>query len=146
MGAPVKSVDPVPEMWCGRSWEGLVDRRSRAFAHAQALRSATDQDACQVVTTFLEFFNAVGVALFRDEEEWIFRSLRPTPQVVIRAVEEHIRISSLITALIREAQAGCVDLRVIHGLGELLASHLLLEEEEVRPLLLRRDLFLNIRP
>jgi hypothetical protein len=146
MSQPLRSIDPAPAMWCGRSWEGLVDRRSRAFAHAQALCSATDQDARQVVTTFLEFFDAVGIALFRDEEEWIFRSLRPTPQVVVRAVEEHIRISSLITALIREAQAGCVDLRVIHGLGELLASHLMLEEEEVRPLLLRRDLFLKIGP
>ena len=141
MGAPVRSVDPAPAMWCGRSWEGLVDRRSSAFAQARALRSATDQDSRQVVTTFLEFLDATGVALFRDEEEWIFRSLRPTPQAVIRALEEHIRISSLITALIREAQAGCVDLRVIHGLGELLENHLLLEEEEVRPLLLRRNLF-----
>ena len=126
------------EMWCGRSWEGLVERRCVAFAQAQSLRSATDRDSHQVVTEFLRFFDATGVALFRDEEEWIFRSLRPTPPAVISALEEHIRITSLIGALIREAQAGCVDLRVLHGLGELLESHLLSEEEQIRPLLRRR--------
>jgi hypothetical protein len=87
-----------------------------------------------VVDRFLEFFDETGVGLFRDEEEWIFRALRPTPRAVIRALEEHIEISKLITALIREAQAGCTDMRIVHGLGLLLEEHLLSEEAEVRPL------------
>lgn len=124
----------MPQMWCGRSWEALIDRRCQAFAHAQALKRATPGDSHLVVTEFLEFFDATGTGLMRDEEEWIFSSLRPAPRPVIRALEEHIGISSLIQALINEAQAGCVDLRVVHRLGELVETHLLAEEEEVRPL------------
>lgn len=124
-------------MWCGRSWEGLVDRRSDAFARALSLKDATESDSHRVVTEFLRFFDATGVGLLRDEEEWIFSSLRPVPPAVIRALEEHIAISSLVQALLREAGAGCVDLRVIHRLGDLLEAHLLMEEEEVRPLVTR---------
>jgi hypothetical protein len=125
---------PTTTVWCGRSWEGLVDRRVATFAQAQALRGATERSSGLVVGDFLEFFNETGTELFRDEEEWIFRSLRPTPHAVIRALEEHIQISELITSLLREAEAGCVDLRVVHGLGVLLEEHLLSEEEHLRPL------------
>ena len=126
---------PASKVWCGRSWQGLVDRRHAAFAHAQALRHVMDQDSHRIVSDFLEFFDRTGVGLFRDEEEWVFRSLRPTPAVVLRALEGHIEISSLIGALLNTLQAGCVDLRVVHRLGGLLEAHLLLEEEEIRPLL-----------
>lgn len=134
MPMPLEQMASTNEMWCGRSWEGLVDRRCAAFGQAQTLRSATDEDSHQVVMAFLDFFDTTGEALFRDEEEWIFRSLQPTPGAVSRALEEHMRISSLITSLFQESEAGCVDVRVVHGLGELLENHLLLEEEEVRPL------------
>lgn len=122
------------EMWCGRSWEALADRRCAAFTQAQELRRATDENSLDVVDGFLEFFDERGDSLFRDEEEWIFRSLDPAPEPVSRALEEHIRVSSLVTVLFHEAKAGCVDVRLVHALGELLESHLLREEEEVRPL------------
>lgn len=127
-------MNETTQMWCGRSWEGLIDRRCQAFAHAQALKRATQRDSHRVASEFLEFFDATGTGLMRDEEEWVFSSLRPAPGAVIRALEEHTAISSLIQALIHEAQAGCADLRVLHRLGALLESHLLAEEEEVRPL------------
>lgn len=125
---------PTTTAWCGRSWEALVDRRCDAFEQAVALLEATDEDSGRVVSDFLEFFDETGVALFRDEEEWVFRTLRPTPPAVIRALEEHVEISRLIASLINEAEAGCTDLRVVHGLGALLEEHLLTEEEHVRPL------------
>lgn len=133
MSQPSEQMVHVPDTAasCGRSWEALVDRRRAAFIQAQALVQTNDQNSNQVVSEFLEFFDNTGVGLFRDEEEWIFRSLRPTPRAVLRALEEHIQISSLITALIREAQAGCTDLRVVHKLGSLLETHLLTEEENV---------------
>jgi streptomycin 6-kinase len=136
MSQPLEQAMPVPAtaVWCGRSWEALLDRRCDAFAHAVALLEATEQDSRRVVSEFLEFFDGTGVALFRDEEEWIFRSLRPTPPSVIRALQEHFEISRLVTSLIHETQAGCMDLRVVHALGALLEEHLLSEEEEVRPL------------
>jgi hypothetical protein len=90
------------------------------------------------VSEFLEFFDETGVHLFRDEEEWVFRTLRPTPTAVLRALEEHIQISVLITALIKGAEAGAADLRVVHGLGQVLEAHLLVEEEEIRPLVRSR--------
>lgn len=126
------------QVWCGRSWEGLVDRRCAFFQQAKGLRHATHTSAHGAVTEFLEFFDSTGVELLRDEEEWIFRSLSPTPQAVIDALQEHIQISSLIQGLIREAQVGCVDLRVVHGLGELIQNHLLTEEEEIRPRAMQR--------
>ena len=125
---------PTPVAWCGRSWEGLVDRRRDAFRHALVLRGATERNSGRVVSEFLAFFDETGVELFRDEEEWIFRSLRPTPRAVIHALEGHLEISSLIQALLTDAQASCVDLRAIHRLGEVLEAHLLLEEEEIGPL------------
>ena len=125
---------PTSVVWCGRSWVGLADRRHQAFKHALALRDATDSNSAHVVSEFLEFFADIGIGLFRDEEEWIFRSLRPIPKAVTQAFEDHLKISLLIQALLSEAQAGCVDLRIIHRLGESLETHLLLEEEEIRPL------------
>ena len=134
MSQQLERTVPTSVAWCGRSWEGLVDRRYDAFQHALALRDATDRNSGHVVSEFLAFFNETGIDLFRDEEEWIFRTLRPTPRAVIDALEGHLEISSLIQGLLSEAQAGCVDLRVIHRLGELLENHLLLEEEEIGPL------------
>jgi len=137
MSRPLEEMQTTERMWCGRSWEGLVERRSDAFARALSLKNATEADSHDVVAGFLEFFHATGVGLLRDEEEWVFSALRPAPRSVIRALEDHIAICSLIEALVREAQAGCVDLRVLHRLGELLEAHLLMEEEEVRPLVTR---------
>ena len=122
------------QVWCGRSWEGLVERRCQAFEQAISLSKATAFDSRRVVTEFLAFFEDVGIGLLRDEEEWVLRALRPTPKVVLSSLEQHISITSLTHALLLEAEAGCVDLRVLHQLGELLERHLLMEEEEVRPL------------
>ena len=133
MSRPLTEMEPTARIWCGRSWEGLVDRRCEVFAQAASLKGATDSDSQDVVTLFLRFFQETGVGLLRDEEEWIFSSLRPAPEAVIKALEDHIAISSLIQALLREAQAGCIDLRVLHRLGELLENHLLMEEEQIRP-------------
>ncbi|HEV2756562.1 MAG TPA: hemerythrin domain-containing protein [Actinomycetota bacterium] len=127
-------------MWCGRSWEALAERRAAAGAQALALRNATPSGSRDVVSEFLEFFDTTGAGLFRDEEQWVFRAVRPTPKVVIRALEEHITITSLIGGLVLAAEAGCVDLRVVHHLGGLLDDHLALEESEVRPLVVSRPL------
>lgn len=135
MSDTLEHMAPAPAAWCGRSWEGLVERRDDAFQQALALRNATDANSIQVANEFLAFFDETGIGLFKDEEEWILRSLRPTPQAVLAALEGHIEISALIKALPREAQAGCVDLRVLHRLGDLLGTHQLFDEEEGRPLL-----------
>lgn len=133
-----KGIEPAPPMWCGRSWEGLGERRRQAFAHGIALKEASQEDAHHIVSAFLEFFDTTGAQLMRDEEEWIFRSLTPAPEAVIKALEEHIEISSLIQSLVREASAGCVDLRVVHALGALMEDHLLREEGDIRPLVTPR--------
>lgn len=125
---------PLPSaLWCGRSWEGLVDRRREAFAHARALSTATAGDAPRRLGEFLVFFETAGIGLFRDEEEWIFGPLRPVPRVVIDALQDHIRIGSFVKVL-HQARTGAVDLGKVRGLGELLGTHLLMEEEKIRPL------------
>lgn len=126
---------PLPSaLWCGRSWEGLVDRRRDAFAQARALSAATASDAPRRLGEFLVYFETAGIGLFRDEEEWIFAALRPVPRVVIDALQDHIRIGSFVKVLLHQARTGAVDLGKVRGLGELLGTHLLMEEEKVRPL------------
>lgn len=122
------------QTWCGRSWEGLVGRRSEAFAHAVAMEHATERNCHQVANEFLSFFETTGAELFRDEEDWIFFSFESPPDGVISALEGHIAIFSLTQALSGAKQAGRVDVHLVHTLGEMLASHLLDEEQEVRPL------------
>lgn len=131
---------PAEAAWCGRSWAGLVERRSAAFAQAGALRRATDRDASRVLADFLTFFETTGIGLLRDEEEWVFRALLPTPRVVLEALEDHIAIASLVCDLVHGASEGGVDLASVHRLGALIESHLLMEEEEVRPLTLRTSI------
>ena len=140
MSRQLERVAETSTVWCGRSWEALQERRAVAFGQALALQNASPSTSGRVVSDFLEFFDAMGVGLFRDEEEWVFRAMRPTPMVVIRALEEHIMVTSLIKALVAAAEAGCVDLRVVHHLGELLDAHLAMEEDEVRPLIGARPL------
>lgn len=125
---------PTDALWCGRSWDALVERRCDAFEQAQMLRLATDNDLAEVINNFLMFFDEVGVSLFRDEEEWLFRGLRRAPEPVVRALQEHIEISSSIAQLIEDIRFGVVDLEVVHALGAALESHILTEEEDVRPL------------
>lgn len=135
MSQQLERVAETPTVWCGRSWEALQERRVVASGHALALQNATPSTCGRAVSEFFEFFDAIGVGLLRDEEEWVFRAMRPTPVVVIRALEEHIMITSLVKALIGAAEAGCIDLRVVHHLGALLDDHLAMEEDEVRPLI-----------
>jgi hypothetical protein len=140
MSQPLERMAPSPVAWCGRSWQGLVDRRTEAFQHASVLTASSDGDSYRVVRAFIAFFDHTGTGLFRDEEEWIFRTLRPTPRVVLDARQDHIEIASLTRALLDEAQAGCVDLRVVHRLGTQLEEHLVLEEHKIRPLFHRTSL------
>ena len=137
MSQPLEHAGQSPAVWCGRSWEGLADRRCAAFQHALALRNSTVANSSKTVSEFLHFFHGIGVGLFRDEEEWVFRDLRPTPRAVHQALEDHIEISGLIRTLIAEVPADSVALGVVHHLGELLENHLLYEEEEIRPLFRR---------
>lgn len=131
---------PGGSAWCGRSWEGLVERRRATFTQARALGDATRGDVTSRAGEFLAFFECTGIDLFRDEEEWIFRSLRPTPRVVIEALEDHIEISSRVHGLIQEASSGSVDVEVVRRLGAFLERHLVMEEEELRPLTLRTSI------
>lgn len=137
MSQQARQADLPAGIWCGRSWEGLVDRRHDAFAQAKALSSATTNDAPRRLGDFLLFFETTGIGLFRDEEEWIFGALRPAPRAVVEALEEHIRIGSYVKVLLHQATMGRVDLGRVRRLGELLGAHLLMEEERVRPLVTR---------
>lgn len=121
-------------VWCGRSWDALVDRRCDAFEQAQMLRLASDKDLAEVVSDFLMFFDEMGVSLFRDEEEWLFRGLPRAPEPVVRALQERMEISLSIAQLIDEVRSGVIDLEAVHALGAALESHILTEEEDVRPL------------
>ncbi|MDQ3876727.1 MAG: hypothetical protein M3290_00015 [Actinomycetota bacterium] len=98
------------------------------------MESATEQDCDQVASEFLAFFETTGAELFRDEEDWIFFSFDSPPDSVISALEGHIAIFALAQSLSGAKQAGCIDVHLVHGLGEMLGRHLLHEEQEIRPL------------
>ena len=135
----------VSNVWCGRSWEGLVDRRCTLFARALSMRQANEVDVESVVSSFLAFWAEDGSDLFTDEEEWIFQPLNinKIPPPVLRAYNDHLDICFLVESLSRETEAGSPDLKVVNRLGELLEHHLLFEEEVIRPLI-RRSPFSSV--
>jgi hypothetical protein len=136
MFLPPRSLDPSPVTRCGWSWVGLVDRRCTWFEHALSMREVAEADADPVVSSFPTFFATDGGELFAHQEEWVFRSIDedPLPPAVSRAYDERLEISSLVDALSHQHSAGCADLRLVRRLGELFVQHLLMEKEEIRPL------------
>jgi hypothetical protein len=143
MTQPLESTDPTLTMWCGRSWEGLVDRRCTAFEHALSMQRVIEATAGSVIDSFLAFLAGDGSEFFADEEKWVLDPLSKdnVPSPVLRAYRDHVEISLLAAALFRERAAGFAAVTAVRRLGEMLEQHLLMEEEEIRPLLRPRMRF-----
>jgi hypothetical protein len=106
---------------------------------ATELQRATETAASRVCNDFIAWFNDEGARLLVDEEQLILsalgRHVESVPSVAIQALDDHFELRALIKALSWGLFAGCVDLRVGHRLGRLLAQHLLFEEEHLSCLL-----------
>jgi hypothetical protein len=110
-------------------------RRRRARLHAKALRDAHSGNAERLARGFITFFSEELMPLFRGEEERLVALLHddPVPPVVVHALHDHVELSALVNAMSCEVEARCVDLRVVHRIGDVLERHLLLEEQAVIP-------------
>jgi hypothetical protein len=114
----------------------LAHRRARVLEQAQRLRESEVANATSRGLEFIAFFDDVVDALFRDEEEWMSPLVGDhPPATVIDALHDHLEISALVSALANGIYAGCADLRILHRIGESLERHLLLESQELFPLL-----------
>jgi quercetin dioxygenase-like cupin family protein len=107
------------------------------LVHAKRLRGARRSPLDERLATaraFLRFFEAETRAHFREEEELVFPLLDPPPDAIVQALVEHLRIHGLVALLRRDVDRGEVDGTLMADLGELLESHIRLEEREALPL------------
>ena len=109
-----------------------------ALVEARRLRRAADRDddPGPVAAAFADFFAAVSVPHFRDEEERLFplvSSVDEARPLVVEALLDHQRLHALVAELRRSA-----DVRpAMRELGELLEAHVRREERELFPLIER---------
>jgi hemerythrin-like domain-containing protein len=107
-----------------------------ALVLAQRLRRATDDDAAAAADAFLEHWTREERLHFRLEEEVLLPTYAaygdPDHPAVIRTLLDHVRIRRDVERL-----AADTDLDLLHELGDRLADHVRLEENELFPLVER---------
>ena len=109
-----------------------------ALVEARRLRRAAagDDDPEPVAAAFADYFAAVSVPHFREEEETLFpvvAALDEARPLVVEALLDHQRLHALVAELKRSA-----DVRpVMREIGELLEAHVRREERELFPLIER---------
>lgn len=139
MFLPPRSVDPSLVMWCGRSWEGLVDRRCTAFAHALSMRAVTERTP---IWSFRRFSRSSprteASSSPMKRNRFSVHSASTTSQRGCRVPTTLTSRSHLwSTSCPARTRQGAPTLRVVRRLGGLLKQHLLMEEEEIRPFVSR---------
>jgi quercetin dioxygenase-like cupin family protein len=109
-----------------------------ALVEARRLRRAADADADPgaAVAAFVDFFGAVSVPHFREEEEMLLplvAGVEEARPLVVEALLDHQRLRALVTGLQRSD-----DVRAsMRELGSLLEAHVRREELELFPLIER---------
>lgn len=103
------------------------------LALAQRLRRATPETAPQALAAFLAAWEEEKLH-FRLEEELLLPAYaahgQPEHPVILRVLVDHLRIRSAVERLSTDSS-----LATLHALGEILASHVRLEEHELFPLI-----------
>lgn len=107
-----------------------------ALVEARRLRRAADSDGdpTPAVAAFADFFAAVNVPHFREEEETLFPLVADVDEarpLVVEALLEHQRLHALVAELARSADVR----RTMRETGELLEAHVRREERELFPLI-----------
>jgi hemerythrin-like domain-containing protein len=107
-----------------------------ALVLAQRLRRAGAQDAAGAAEAFVEHWMVQQRLHFRLEEEVLLPAYAaygdPDHPAVVRTLVDHVRIRRDVERL-----AAGADLALLHELGERLAGHVRLEENELVPLVER---------
>lgn len=107
-----------------------------ALVIARRLRSAEEHDARDVARAFLEHWEAEERLHFRLEEEVLLPAYAvygdPDHAAVVRTLLDHVLIGRDVERLANDPP-----LALLHQLGERLANHVRLEENELFPLVER---------
>jgi hypothetical protein len=104
------------------------------LAVAQRLRRATPETSAQAVAAFLAVWDLEERQHFRLEEEVLLPSFAdhsdPEHPVILSVLVDHLRIRCTVDRLATDRSVA-----TLHALGEILASHVRLEEHELFPLI-----------
>jgi hemerythrin-like domain-containing protein len=121
----------------------LSDHHHRGLVQARRLRRAATGDEAnmpeETAEAFLEFWQEGTTTHFREEEEVLlpvlarYREDLLGREPVVEMLLQHARIRGLIMGLSDEVKGGSVRLETLGSIGELLESHIRLEEREVFP-------------
>ena len=119
----------------------LSDHHHRGLVQARRLRRAATGDEAnmpeETAEAFLEFWQEGTTTHFREEEEVLlpvlarYRENVLGREPVVEMLLQHARIRGLVMGLSDEVKGGSVRLETLGSIGELLESHIRLEEREV---------------
>src|ERR671921_646114 len=122
----------------------LSDHHHQGLVQARRLRrAATGEETTASEATadaFLKFWQEATAAHFREEEEALLPVLaRYGGDVgrgpVVEMLAQHAQIRGLVMKLSDEVRNGVVNPETLEGIGELLETHIRLEEREVFPMI-----------
>ena len=119
----------------------LSDHHHRGLVQARRLKIAATGDEAnmpeETAEAFLEFWQEGTTTHFREEEEVLlpvlarYREDLLGREPVVEMLLQHARIRGLVMGLSDEVKGGSVRLETLGSIGELLESHIRLEEREV---------------
>jgi hemerythrin-like domain-containing protein len=121
----------------------LSDHHHRGLVQARRLRRAAAGDEAnmpeETAEAFLEFWQEGTTTHFREEEEVLlpvlasYREDLLGREPVVEMLLQHARIRGLVMGLSDEVKGGSVRPETLGSIGELLETHIRLEEREVFP-------------
>jgi hemerythrin-like domain-containing protein len=121
----------------------LSDHHHRGLVQARRLRRAAAGDEAnmpeETAEAFLEFWQEGTTTHFREEEEVLlpvlarYRENVLGREPVVEMLLQHARIRGLVIGLSDEVKGGSVRPETLGSIGELLETHIRLEEREVFP-------------
>ena len=119
----------------------LSDHHHRGLVQARRLRRAATGDEAnmpeETAEAFLEFWQEGTTTHFREEEEVLlpvlarYREDLLGREPVVEMLLQHARIRGLVMGLSDEVKGGSVRPETLGSIGELLETHIRLEEREV---------------
>ena len=121
----------------------LSDHHHRGLVQARRLKMAATSDKANLpevtAEAFLEFWQGGTITHFREEEEVLLPVLARhredilAREPVVKMLAQHARIRGLVMGLSDEVKVGGVRPQTLGSIGELLETHIRLEEREVFP-------------
>ena len=121
----------------------LSDHHHRGLVQARRLRRAATGDGAnppeETAEAFLRFWQEGTTTHFREEEEVLlpvlarYRENVLAQEPVVEMLLQHARIRGLVMGLSDEVKDGSVRPETLGSIGELLETHIRLEEREVFP-------------